>query len=161
MDSKTGKYVFRPLEFLDLQFFNLVRNAAAPFLHDKRLFSLDETIQWYKNGPPSKYWIVEFKGARIGYFRLVAVDSETAMIGADIHVDFRGKGLAKSMYREFARAVLIPNGFESCTLRVLRSNERAYSLYLSLGFVQTSESVDDISMKVSVVQLANDLGTLS
>jgi hypothetical protein len=44
---------------------------------------------------------------------------------------------------------------------VLRSNDRAYSLYLSLGFVQTSESVDDISMKVSVVQLANDLGTLS
>jgi RimJ/RimL family protein N-acetyltransferase len=161
MDSATGEFVFRPLDLLDLEFFNSVRNAASPFLHDKRVFSLDETIQWFKNGPPSKYWIAELKGVRIGYFRLIALDSETAMIGADLHVDFQGKGLGKSMYREFARGVLIPNGFHSCTLRVLRSNVRAYQLYLRLGFVQTSESVDDISMKMSVGHLARGLEAAS
>lgn len=157
MDSATGEFTFRPLEFSDLEFLNLVRNDASPFLHDKRLFSLHETIQWFKDGLPGEYWIVELKETRIGYFRLIVVDSETAMIGADLHTDFQGKGFAKSMYREFARAVLIPSGFSRCTLRVLRSNYRAYRLYVRLGFVQTSESDDDISMKVSVRHLARSL----
>ena len=159
MGSKIDRYKFRPLEVLDLKFFNFVRNSAAPFLHDQRHFSLDETIQWFEKGPPSSYWIVEMKEIPIGYFRCLALDSRTVMIGADLHLDFQGKGFAKSMYQEFAQSILMPQGFTTCTLRVLRSNERALRLYLKLGFIQTSETVEELSMKMKVEDLAN--GTIA
>jgi RimJ/RimL family protein N-acetyltransferase len=154
MGSKSDIFIFRAMSFSDLNFFNSVRNTAAPFLHDQRLFSLEETAQWFRNGPPSDYWIVEHEKNDIGYFRCLALDAQTAMIGADIHPDFQGKGLAKSMYREFARSVLIPNQYTRCTLRVLKSNKRAQSLYLNLGFIKTSETLTDVSMLANVGALA-------
>jgi ribosomal protein S18 acetylase RimI-like enzyme len=76
------------------------------------------------------------------------------MIGADLHLDFQGKGFAKSMYQEFAHAILMPQGFTICTLRVLKSNERARRLYLKLGFIQTSETSEELSMEMKVEDLA-------
>lgn len=157
MGRNTGNYEFRPLAFADLEFFNLARNAAAPFLHDNRLFSLEETIQWFEKGPLGSYWIVEREGIRIGYFRCLIVDSNTVMIGADIHPDFQGKGFSTSMYQEFAQSVLIPDDYKTCTLRVLRSNKRAQRLYLKLGFVQTGQTVEDFSMTAEVEELARGL----
>ena len=155
MRHSIERYKFRPLTFSDLEFFNFVRNSAATFLHDQRQFSLDQTIDWFQKGPPSSYWIVEMKGIRIGYFRCLALNSGKVMIGADLHPDFQGKGLAKIMYQEFAQSVLISQGFTTCTLRVLKSNERARRLYLKLGFIQTGETAEDLSMEMKAKDLAN------
>ncbi len=146
-------YDFLLLSRDDLEFFNEVRNSSAAFLHDPRTFTLEETLAWFEGRTAGSYWITTLKGQKIGYFRSRVISSQVWEIGADLHEEFRGRGLAKEMYREFARQVLNPRGVVGCSLRVLRSNPRAISLYTKLGFKVTLESETDVSMSIRVSEL--------
>ena len=149
-------YEFLLLSIDDLEFFGEVRNSSAAFLHDPRTFTLEETLAWFEGGTAGSYWITTFKGQKIGYFRSRVISPQVWEIGADLHEEFRGRGLAKEMYREFARQVLNPGRVVGCSLKVLRSNPRAISLYTKLGFKVTLESETDLSMSIRVSDLIRD-----
>lgn len=137
---------FEPLSEDDLVFLNEVRNSAAPFLHDPRVFTVPETRSWFGGSSDTRYWITTYQGKRIGYFRTRPQSETNWQIGADLHESFRGQGLAKPAYVAFAKAILEPRGVTICTLRVLKSNQRGVSLYLSLGFRVIAETENDYEM---------------
>lgn len=131
----------------DVSFVNEVRNHAAQFLHDNRTFQEAETLAWFLSGPDVCYWIINFRDDRIGYFRATPQMPSVIQIGADLHPHWQGRGLAKAAYSRFAAEVLLPLGFEKATLRVLKSNARALSLYRALGFEEVSETKTDLEME--------------
>jgi len=148
------EFFFSPLCSDDLEFFNVVRNSSSEYLHDPRQFSIEQTRQWFAAGQKTSYWMVRFGNQPIGYFRTKVLGPKTWEIGADLHESFRGKGLARMMYRKFAQKVLAPNGVSMCSLRVLRSNLRAIHLYKSLGFSVALETETDFSMEITVENLS-------
>ena len=143
-------FSFTELTNDDLRFFSEVRNSAVEFLHDPREFTLAETEEWFEKSTNAKYYIVWLSEQRVGYFRTRVTGESSWEVGADLHLSFRGFGLAKSMYREFATEILASNHVHVCTLRVLRSNSRAISLYKDLGFRTTEETSMDLAMSVDV-----------
>lgn len=147
------RFEFELLSSDGLEFFNSVRNSAAPYLHDSRLFSISETKTWFDKKKKGEYWIIFLDESKIGYFRSRLIDSETIEIGADLHPEYQGKGLARPAYREFATQKLAPRGFNKCTLRVLKSNLRAIELYKSLGFLVSEETGTDFQMMLATSHL--------
>jgi len=125
-----------PIREDDLAFLNEVRNEAAPeYLHDSRTFTLEETTNWFKNTKP-KFWIIWYGGHRIGYFRTSNYSevNHNIYIGADLHKDFRGKGLAYQSYRKFIPLIFRKYKVNEILLEVLETNHRASNLYKKLGF---------------------------
>jgi RimJ/RimL family protein N-acetyltransferase len=144
----------------DLLFLNSVRNECAPtFLHDSRTFSIEETIKWFIENDPN-YWIIWDDDKRIGYFRTsnYSVENKNIYIGADIHVEYRGLGLAYKSYRNFIPFLFDTLKLHKISLEVLSTNERAICLYKKLGFkvdgikreeiLKNNEWTDSIIMSV-------------
>ena len=143
---------FRRMSEFDLVWFLRIRNQVAVNLHDSRIFSIDEALEWWAENDLI-YWIIEMDGNDVGYFRLIEMEHHKVMIGADIAPIYQGKGIASSAYPKFVQDVLIPKGIKELELRVLKENKIAISLYTKLGFVIDSETKVDLHMVVSV----NDL----
>lgn len=116
----------------DLKFVNEVRNDCAPFLHDPRTFTLEETKEWFKSKP--LWWIIWKDGQRIGYFRTSNYIKRSMFIGADLHKDYRDKGLGYQCYQEFMPILRKHYWVDRFLLEVLGSNSRAIALYRKLGF---------------------------
>lgn len=148
---------FRPLQEEDLKWFNKVRNSCRSFLHDDRKFSLKETREWFKTLPEkSKYYIIQIieppctvfgniKVKDVGYFRTNHFNEEIIDIGMDLDQKYRGKHLAKQVYRAFLNRLFIEKDYKIAMLEVLATNHRAYCLYRSLGFeVITGADFKDI-----------------
>src|SRR5205823_9061576 len=92
-------FTFEQLTFDDLPFLIEVRNECREFLHDNRVFTLPECERWFRETKPD-FRIIRHHGERIGYFRLTNYDPQDSSIynGADLHKDFRGRGLARGAY---------------------------------------------------------------
>ena len=118
----------------DASFFLEVRNECRTFLDDDTEYSLKECLEWFKI-KNVEILIVEYQGKKIGYFRTSNPDTKNKSIwvGADLHKDFRGKGLSKKMYKQFFDD-LYYQGFNNFILNVLEMNNRAISLYKKIGF---------------------------
>jgi RimJ/RimL family protein N-acetyltransferase len=138
---------FREMTYEDLEFFLEVRNSCAPeYLHDSRLFDFDSAYVWWFNGAKKEYYIIEYDGVKIGYFRTsnYSEDNKNIYIGADLHSDWRGMGLSYVAYLQF-----IPFMFESLklhkiSLEVLSTNTRAINLYKKLGFVEEGRKREEV-----------------
>lgn len=131
--------IFRKIEIEDLSFLNETRNAyAADYLHDSRTFTLQETINWYKQTNPD-YWIIfdTDLNERIGYFRLSNYSStnKNIYIGADISPKFTKKGYATKAYKKFIPFLFKTYNLHKISLEVLETNSVAIHLYEKLGFV--------------------------
>lgn len=150
---ESHEFFFRPIVNSDLEFFNIVRNFSAPFLHNQNIFSLQETIEWFRNKPKSEYWLILLNGNRIGYFRLFYTSTQSIQIGADLHPDFIGRGIGRKAYINFAKNILVKKNVKHCTLKVLKTNLRAYHFYKKLGFKEINKSISDFEMGISVVDL--------
>jgi RimJ/RimL family protein N-acetyltransferase len=128
--------VLRPLTQDDLPFVAEVRHhpETLPWLHDSRVFSLEEMHEWYRRTRPP-WLIILHDGRPAGYFRVSDVDIEhkSIKIGADIHPDLRRRGIATAAYRQFLRE-LLDYGWRRVWLEVLEDNETAIRLYRRLGF---------------------------
>ena len=124
---------FEPLNLNSLRFFNEVRNLSAAQLHDSRIFTLEETIIWFQKENKTKYWLIYFNHKPVGYFRVMQISKSEVQIGADIHPEFRRKGIAYLAYRNFAQNILDKRNIETCSLKVLRNNFTAIKLYFKLG----------------------------
>ena len=94
--------------------------------------------------------ISEFK--IIGYFRFeMDCDcSNTGIIGMDLDPVMHGRGYAKPLYRQFCEEIIPNYGATQLRLRVLKSNERAFALYLSMGMAISEETQVDYEMQSSV-----------
>lgn len=131
-------FTFEKLATDDLSFLVEVRNECREFLHDNRLFTLTECQRWFSESKPD-FRIIRYGGERIGYFRLSNYHPEDASIyvGADLHKDFRGQGLARRSYEAFLPFVKDSYGISVLKLEVLSHNAIAHTLYEKLGFIET------------------------
>ena len=128
---------FRKIAYEDLEFLNEVRNECAPiYLHDSRTFSLEDTRIWFVTTKPD-YFIIEKDDEPIGYFRISNYSkiNKNLCIGADLHVQYRGKGYAIESYNKFLPWVFENYDLHKVSLEVLITNKRALNLYKSLGFL--------------------------
>jgi diamine N-acetyltransferase len=120
----------------DLQFLNHVRNKyASEFLHDSRIFTFKETLNWYKQYRPD-YYIIFYLNIRIGYFRLsnFSETNKNIYIGADLDSQYHGKGLAYKSYMKFIPYLFQTYGLNKISLEVLENNVKAIGLYNKIGF---------------------------
>lgn len=133
--KEVGELQFRPLTEDDLAFLLSVRNECHKFLHDERRFTLEEAVAWFWKNKP-EYWLILLGGARIGYFRMTdrCDQHRRAVVGADLHKDFRGQGLGHTAWCKFLEFVFTSLDLHKVSLEVLATNERAISLYRKLGF---------------------------
>lgn len=138
---------FKKMDYYDLEFVNETRFEACQFLHDTRSFTLNETKEWFMRYKPYFYMII-YHGNTIGYFRLSNyMPHENSMyIGADLHKDWRGKGLGYQAYCEFIPYITGKHGLNTLYLEVLEHNIRAHNLYKKLGFIRIGQYEASIKM---------------
>src|SRR5688572_22835271 len=126
----------RPLTQDDLPFVSEVRHDPQTLqrLHDPRVFSLQEMLQWYQQARPP-WRLILYDGRPAGYFRVSDIDeaARSIKIGADIHPELRRRGIATTAYRKFLRQ-LLDQGWRRIWLEVLADNITAIRLYHKLGF---------------------------
>jgi len=134
----TKLFNIRIMDEKDISFFLEVRNECRKHLDNDRKYTLTECTEWFWN-KKLDVLIIEYNGDKIGYFRTSDVDlkNKSIWVGADLHKDFRGRGLSKKMYRQFFDD-LYEEGFDTFILNVLEINNRAVSLYKKLGFKEES-----------------------
>jgi GNAT superfamily N-acetyltransferase len=137
---------FRKIEENDLSFLNEVRNFfAKDFLHDSRTFSIEETKDWFLRENP-EYWIIEENSIRVGYFRInnYSKINSNLYIGADLHPDFHGRGIAHSAYSIFIPFIFKYYDLNKISLEVLSTNDRAISLYKKIGFIEEGRKRSEV-----------------
>lgn len=143
--KKAGELHFRPLQKEDLAFLLEVRNECREFLHDDRIFDLDEATRWFSDQKPD-YWLIYLNDARIGYFRISNHSSEhkRLYLGADLHQNYRGKGLGFLAWSNFLTFMFSKYDVHKVGLEVLASNARAMNLYRKLGFQKEGIKRDEV-----------------
>lgn len=127
---------FRKMNYDDVPFLNEIRNECAElYLHDSRKFSLEDTYNWFSNLNPD-YYIIMYNNNRIGYFRLsnYSIVNKNIYLGADLHKEWRGKGLAYEAYCKFIPFIFKTYDLNKIKLEVLSNNSVAKNLYKKLGF---------------------------
>jgi diamine N-acetyltransferase len=120
----------------DLEFLNQVRNTYANlYLHDSRIFTLEETLNWFNTYSPN-YYIIFLHNTRIGYFRISNFSeiNKNVYVGADLDSKYHGQGLAYKSYLKFIPFLFESYNLNKISLEVLENNERAICLYKKLGF---------------------------
>jgi RimJ/RimL family protein N-acetyltransferase len=138
---------FRPIEFNDCAFLNEIRNeCAAEYLHNSSTYPLEQTQKWFHT-LDVPYYTVFNDNDKIGYFRLSNYSKihRNIYIGMDLHKDFRGKGLAYESYCRFIPFLIKQYNLHKISLEVLVSNQRAYNLYLKLGFVHEGAKRQEVN----------------
>ena len=127
----------RKLTKEDLYFLNSVRNECAEkYLHDSRTFSIQDSYKWFET-TNTEYYLILYNDVSIGYFRLSNYSdvNKNIYIGADLHKDWRGQGLAYESYCKFIPFIFETYNLNKITLEVLSNNLVAINLYKKLGFV--------------------------
>lgn len=77
----------------------------------------------------------------------------------DLDPVFHGLGYAKNLYQEFCSAIVPRYEVSNLRLRVLKTNSRAHSLYVSMGFAISEETQVDYEMQISLGKLISNLST--
>lgn len=137
---------FQKLTTDDLPFLNEVRNECCEeYLHNSNKFTIEQTREWFTATNPM-FWIIIVDGERIGYFRTsnYSLENRNIYLGADLHKDFRGKGLAFQSYQEFIPFLLKKYDLHKISLEVLETNARAINLYEKLGFKTEGLKIDEV-----------------
>lgn len=140
---------FAKLTYDDLLFLNEVRNECAEtYLHDSRIFTLKETVNWFKKTKPM-FWIIWKGSEKIGYFRTsnYSIINRNIYVGADLHKDFRGRGTAYNSYCKFIPFLFNELNLHKMSLEVLETNQRAINLYKKLGFKVDGIKRDEVYKK--------------
>ena len=129
--------VIRPMVLSDLSSVKVVRDQCLDFIHDSKSYSLDETVKWYLGTLPHYLSILQ-DTELIGYFRLTDITSNSCYVGMDLHLNYRGRGIALRTYNTVIEE-LSKYGINTYHLNVLSSNIHAIRLYEYIGFKIISE----------------------
>jgi RimJ/RimL family protein N-acetyltransferase len=138
--------LFKKITINDLVFINRVRNEyATEYLHDSCIFTLEETKNWYYKSNPD-FWMILLDDVVIGYFRLsnYSKENKNIYIGADIAIEYTGKGIAKEAYKKFIPYIFTIYNLHKISLEVLSTNTRAINLYNKLGFIKEGIKREEI-----------------
>jgi ribosomal protein S18 acetylase RimI-like enzyme len=142
-----------PLRKDDLPFLCEVRHhrETLPYLHDQRVFSLDEVRRWYARDRPPWY-VIWFRRTRVGYVRISDLDipNLSIKVGADVHPSYRRQGIARAAYQVLL-SQLKDHGWTRAWLEVLASNKPALNLYRALGFEESKELLPSGKGRQSIV----------
>jgi RimJ/RimL family protein N-acetyltransferase len=133
----------------DVYFLNSVRNECAEkYLHDSRTFSIQDSYKWFETTNP-EYYLILYNDVSIGYFRTsnYSIANHNIYIGADLHRDWRGKGLAYKAYRVFIPFLFDKHSLNKISLEVLSTNIVAKNLYRKLGFVFEGTKREEVHKK--------------
>jgi RimJ/RimL family protein N-acetyltransferase len=160
-------YAINRLEYNDLEWFRQIRNSSRHFLHDDRIFSINDVQTWWVQNQPD-IRLVRADGIRVGYLRLggkeIREGHSLLWIGADLEEQHRGHGHGRNIY-QFAMPLLSQEFcVEGFILRVLPHNQRALRLYRSLGFVisrieSATESVERVISITDIEMIWHPLAT--
>ena len=137
---------FRRLTHEDLEFLTEVRNeCCVEYLHNSCQYALEEAYEWFFKTDPL-FFIILLDGERIGYFRTSnhSKENKNIYIGADLHKDFRGKGLAYKCYRKFMPIWAKELDLHKISLEVLETNQRAIKSYETIGFVHEGVKREEV-----------------
>ncbi len=158
--NSDGKVVVEPITDLknieislltekDLEFLCEVRNECAPeYLHTSETYTLAQTKEWFKKTSP-QFYLITRRGEKVGYFRTsnYSKDNKNIYIGADLHKDYRGKGLAYAAYMQFIPHLFEKLDLHKISLEVLATNNRAINLYKKVGFKEEGTKREEILKK--------------
>jgi RimJ/RimL family protein N-acetyltransferase len=126
----------RPLKGDDLEFVSEVRHSPETlrFLHDQRVFSIEQMRKWFALSAP-QWYVIENQGVEVGYVRTSNRDerNRSICVGADIHPKYRKRGFATAAYHKLLQG-LKREGLHRVWLEVLPYNAGAIELYKKLGF---------------------------
>lgn len=158
----------RQMRLGDVEFTNEIRNKCLPYLHTNSKNDLATAINWFKANNPY-YFIISVDKERVGYFRTdhYSAYNRNIYIGADIHPDKWGLGIAQKAYKQFIPFLFEELNLNKISLEVLSTNERAIHLYKKLGFflegVKRQDTrrypdtyIDSIIMSILREELPND-----
>jgi len=133
-----------PLDEHALSFLDEVRHHpdTIRYLHDDRVFSLEQIKTWFSE-EDIHWYLIEDDDVKVGYVRLSHRDlgNKSIKVGADIHPKYRRKGYATAAYRLLIQR-LRSEGFHRIWLEVLPDNQAAMTLYGKLGFVEEGRKRD-------------------
>jgi len=132
-----------PLQEDELEWARQLHNdpEVLDMLTDPTIVTPEQQQIWYRricNSNSSKRLVVWISDEeRIGLVRVDNMDTHnhSVCVGLDIHKDYRGKGYAKVIYKKILEFYFMIH-MNRVWLMVASYNERAISLYKSLGFKQ-------------------------
>lgn len=132
-------------DYDDVSVINMIRNQSSKYLHDDRTFTIEQTLEWFRNTNPDWY-AIEHQGKMIGYFRIsnYSEANRNLYIGADIEESMRGLGLGYKSYLMMMERLFKERKLNKITLEVLSNNQRAHGLYSKLGFVEEGRKREEI-----------------
>ena len=110
--------------------------------------SIDQHMSWYKNlnWQKEQRFIFYVDGVRAGFTKFYQIDrpNMNCVLGADLHKDFRGKGLAKSMWQLMLKKCFDELKLHRVSLTTASFNEIAQKVYVGLGFVEEGRKVESL-----------------
>jgi RimJ/RimL family protein N-acetyltransferase len=132
-----------------IEWARLLHNDDSTLLQltDPEYISQEQQLAWFKSMSLSRTskrfvvtasWVVkgETVSTDIGVFRADAIDykNRSVMVGLDLANEWRGRGLARSIYGHFLSYYFDQCGMNRMHLKVLDTNKRAIHVYESVGF---------------------------
>jgi RimJ/RimL family protein N-acetyltransferase len=129
-------FIFRTLDYENLEYFLEVRNSVSKNLHDNRTFTLAQAQNWFRNLSNVKYILCysNLDEVKIGYFRFEFITHDNLQVGLDLHPLNQGMGLGTSLYKCLINHWNLLDTTRKLSLRVLSNNYVAKKLYLNNGF---------------------------
>lgn len=86
-------------------------------------------------------WVYEVDNQVVGYAIYSVVLDEASLLNIAIHPSFQGRGLGRRVLEQ-TLSMIVQGGANVCFLEVRRSNDRAATLYESIGFRIVGERKD-------------------
>ncbi len=119
---------------------------------DPRSITMASHLDWFRAvmaDSNQMRLIFEVDGTRVGFAKFYALDrpNRCRALGADIHKDFRGKGLAKPMWTMMLDACFDPivgNALHRASLTTAEYNNVARKVYRDLGFVTEGRLIQSL-----------------
>jgi RimJ/RimL family protein N-acetyltransferase len=140
---ETKRLLIRLMEERDIELVRKLHNEESTLnrLTDPFHVSQEEQILWFKKistSRTSKRYVLELKETNeiCGVIRLDGIDSvnRCAVIGADVHPNFRSQGFATEAYLKIIDYLFSTLGLHRLQLFTLETNTIAIGLYAKIGF---------------------------
>lgn len=122
----------------------VLRNVTDP-----TTITLESHLKWWdtiKDSKSEERFIFCIDGVRAGITKFYKIDhaNNSCKLGADLHESFRGKGLAKHMWKLMINRCFQVHGLHRIALTTAEYNSIGNHLYKSLGFKEEGRKVESL-----------------